>query len=307
MSWNMKVTSAFPPLPTGILNIIKENRYPKDQNEINAASTDGGLFNNAALSSGFYFNKEQKYCHRPQDGLSNYLTAAIDNTNLHSVLFSGNQPSFGTSTRGLLRDKDANLKDNTNNFKMQFLPDSNTADMRGKFSSTGSLLSNIGSASGVQSYTAFKYKYSSDGTAAPSDKKIDLRYGSISGKVEETVKDNLDDFAGGIDTRLPNRGSEIGGDTFDPDFYSGGGNRGSTPSDDFTQTDPTDPDSSTTPAPTTTAAPTTTPSPTTTTTTSGPITTSPPLTTTTAAPTPRQTVGGPNDTNITTQAPPTCN
>lgn len=314
--YKFKVTTTFPPIPSGIRNQIKKEFFPTTS-EIKANKDplpDSIGYRTSVGTSGSYFNDEQIHCNPfisdlLSDNRDTYFKKFFKTYTAwnHFVLFSGTKPTTGTSTRGLISDPDAAAENNDHRFKLKFSPDYNdlATGNRGKFDSQASYKgnSNVDSAS----FSKLEYKYSSDGIAKPSTqttKKIDTETSSISGEVKRETYNSLDEITtlSSSKTEVNIRGSQVNRNFFDSDFTQTN-NRGSLPRDDFKPQTPSNPSSSTTPSPTT-SAPTTTAAPTSTTaapttTTSGPT----PATTTTGFPALPPVTGG----SLTTAPPPPCN
>jgi hypothetical protein len=297
-------STTLPPLESGILNTIMDERYP-DQTKRDAfvnPTLGGNRYSKAydlssVGTSSFYLNYEQTYCnkyvaHLTQDNTVDYFNKFKANYDYSTILYSGTKRSIGHPTMGIKADQTEEPDANFRGYKMAFLPDHSelrtvagaTYNMRGKFKDAASLKTQNARPSGVQVFKDFKFKASIDGVSLPISKDVDTEYfgikGSVTKKIYTTKKMAID--AGDLfDIDITQRGSVVNKDFFDPNITDKNNkNRGQKPSDDFIPpSDPSEDPDSTTPAPTT-APPTTTATPTT----AGPTTTSPPTGNTTAPP-----------------------
>lgn len=159
-------------------------------------------------------------------------------------------PPAAFSTRGLIDDDD---------FKHKFFPDFNEVGAdpdnpkRGRFLTEGEYNAETTDPFAGSGYISFNFKYSTDGVADPTSKKIDNTYFGPSGSVTVTTHSSPENFnIPNWKSSTPDMTSSGGGFNPDPDSSD----RGSGPSDSFTP--PTlggGGDGNTTPPPQTTAPP----------------------------------------------------
>lgn len=243
--------------------IINETPFstipPSVVNDIIEASTGNPLQTATFSSDGIYdWNAQIAKLGRPtiaSNNFSTYLqdTATRDSSGFGSIVSSGSEfsfiPSPASYTKGLIDDVD--------DFKHKFFPDYNdTTDpkkiIRGRFKTETEYNEQTTDPFDGGGYTEFKFKYSTDGVAAPATKKIDNRYFGPSGEVTVNTYEDVESFA------LPNWIYSTptiltSGSGFNPDPDAS--DRGSVPTDSFTQPTITLPTTTSPPTNQTTAPP----------------------------------------------------